>query len=136
MPMAKSVVDVALAFVERINEHDVDGLVALMTEDHCFVDGLAQVVRGREQMKMGWRAYFGWFPDYCVRVEDILSTGNVVGLFGTAQGTYAVNGELLPRNHWEIPAAWKAVVLKRRVSEWRVYADNEPVWKIMGVKRY
>jgi hypothetical protein len=23
-----------------------------------------------------------------------------------------------------------------RVSEWRVYADNEPVWKIMGVKRY
>jgi len=47
-----------------------------------------------------------------------------------------VNGELLPKNHWEIPAAWKAVVQRGRISEWRVYADNEPVWKIMGVKRY
>jgi ketosteroid isomerase-like protein len=46
--MEKAVVDAALAFVERINDHDVDGLVALMTEDHCFVDGLGQVVRGRE----------------------------------------------------------------------------------------
>ena len=60
----------------------------------------------------------------------------MVGLFGTAQGTYSVNGKLVSENHWEIPAAWKAVVQGGRVSEWRVYADNEPVWKIMGVKRY
>lgn len=92
--MAKSVVHVALAFVEWINEHDVDGLVALITEEDCFVDNLAQVVRGREQMKTGWRAYVGWFPDYCVRVDS-------------------VNGELLVKNHWEIPAAWKAVTPAR-----------------------
>ena len=134
--MKKSALDVALAFVDMINRHDVDGLVAMLTEDHCFVDGLGQVVRGREQVKKGWVAYFGWFPDYSIQVDDILSKGNVVGLFGTAQGTYSVNGELLPRNHWEVPAAWKAVVLDGCVSEWRVYADNEPVWKIMGVKRY
>jgi len=44
-------------------------------------------------------------------------------------------GNLLAEAHWEIPAAWKAVVHNERVSEWRVYADNEPVWKVMGVKR-
>lgn len=134
--MQKTALDVARAFVDRINCHDVEGLVALMTEDHCFVDGLGQVVRGREQMKKGWVGYFDWFPDYSVKVDEILSKGKVVGFFGTAQGTYSVDGELLPKNHWEIPAAWKAVVLHGRVSEWRVYADNEPVWKIMGVKRY
>jgi ketosteroid isomerase-like protein len=131
-----SALHVALAFVDTINRHDIDGLVALMTEDHCFVDGLGQIVRGREQMKDGWIGYFGWFPDYSIKLDQMLSRGNVVGLFGTAQGTHLVNGNLLPENHWEIPAAWKAVVHRGRVSEWRVYADNEPVWKIVGVKRY
>ena len=60
--MAKTALDVALEFVERINRHDAEELVALITEDHCFVDGLGQVVRGRERMERGWLAYFGWFP--------------------------------------------------------------------------
>ncbi len=39
------------AFVGRINAHDVDGLAALMTEDHRFIDSLGQVVRGREAVR-------------------------------------------------------------------------------------
>jgi ketosteroid isomerase-like protein len=134
--MEKSVLDVALAFVNRINCHDVAGLVALMTEDHRFVDGLGQEVQGREQMEQEWRGYFAWFPDYSIRVDNALSNGNVVALLGAAQGTYATNRNAPLGNHWEIPAAWKAVIRNERVAEWRVYADNEPVWKIMGVKRY
>jgi len=118
--MQKTALDVVLDFVEAINRHDVKGLIALMTEDHLFFDGLGQTVRGRERMEKGWVGYFGWFPDYCVRVDEILSKGNLVGLFGTAQGTYSVNGKLLPENHWEIPAAWKAVVQDGHISEWRV----------------
>ena len=87
-------------------------------------------------MEKGWLGYFAWFPDYSIKVDESFSNGNVVALFRTAQGTYSVNGNLLAENHWEIPAACKAVVHRGRVSEWRVYADNEPVWKIMGVKRY
>ena len=73
-------------------------------------------------------------PDYSIKADDTLSKGNVVGLFGSAQGTYSLNGKLLPENDWQIPAAWKAVVRGGRISD--VYADNEPVWKIMGVKRH
>jgi ketosteroid isomerase-like protein len=131
----KNAADVALEFVGRINRHDVAGLAALMTEDHRFVDGLGQEVRGREPMEKGWLGYFAWFPDYAIKVDDTLSRGNVVALFGTAQGTYAAKGNLLAEAHWQIPAAWKAVVREERVAEWRVYADNEPVWKVMGVKR-
>ena len=134
--MKKNAVDIALEFVSRINRHDVAGLAALMTEDHRFVDGLGQEVRGRERMAEGWRGYFAWFPDYSVRVEHALSGGNVVALMGTAQGTYCVSGRTPTENHWQIPAAWKAMIRNECVAEWRVYADNEPVWKIMGVKRY
>ena len=129
--MEKSAEEVALAFVDRINRHDVGGLFALMSEEHRFVDGLGQEIHGRGKMEQGWAGYFAWFPDYSIEVENIASKGNVVALFGTARGTYSANGA-----KWKIPAAWKAVVRKGRVAEWRVYADNEPVWKAMGVKRY
>ena len=134
--MENRAVDIALQFVNRINRHDVGGLSALMSEDHCFIDGLGQAVHGRERMEKGWLSYFGWFPDYLIKVDEILSNGNVVALFGTAEGTFLVNGKLLAENHWKIPAAWKAVIRGEQVSEWRVYADNEPVWKVLGVKRY
>ena len=41
--MQKTALDVVLGFVEAINRHDVDRLAALMTEDHCFVDGLEKL---------------------------------------------------------------------------------------------
>ncbi len=130
--MAKSSKDAVFAFVDQINRHDVSGLAELMTEDHRFIDGLGQEVRGRQEMKQGWLGYFRWFPDYSIKVENSLADGDIVALFGTAQGTYSANGKMSAENHWKIPAAWKAVVDAGHISEWRVYADNEPVWKIMG----
>jgi len=124
--------DVAMAFVTKINEHDVDGLVALMTPDHVFVDALNATFRGADQMRQGWKGYFAMFPDYAIEVIDELDRGNLVAMFGKARGTFAVNG-LLPReNFWEIPAAWKAVVKDGLVAEWRVYCDNDPARKIMA----
>lgn len=128
----RSSVDVAMAFVEKINAHDVNGLVELMTDDHVFVDALGSTFRGAEQMRQGWKAYFAWFPDYAVEVTDEFSRGDVVAMFGKARGTFAVNGKLARENFWEIPAAWRAVVKDSRVAEWRVFCDNDPVRKIMA----
>ncbi len=127
---------VARQFVERINRHDVDALCALLAGDHRFVDGLGNEVSGREKLREGWRAYFAWFPDYTIVVEHSFEQGDTVALFGRARGTYAAEGKPDPVRRWEIPAAWLAVVRDGLVAEWRVYADNEPVWKIMGVERY
>jgi hypothetical protein len=38
------------------------------------------------------------------------------------------------KNKWEIPAAWRAVVKNDQIAEWRVYADNSPVLRIMQKK--
>jgi hypothetical protein len=34
-----------------------------------------------------------------------------------------------------MPAAWKAVILGDRVAEWRVFADNKPVYEILAARR-
>jgi ketosteroid isomerase-like protein len=132
----KTAADVALEFVDHINSHDTASLANLMTEDFLFVDGLGQEVRGWRKMELGWKGYFEWFPDYSIQVDDIFCQGAIAGLFGYAQGTYAGQGQMLAENRWRIPAAWKAVVRDKLIAEWCVYADNEPVWKIMRVKRY
>ncbi|MGB9455666.1 MAG: nuclear transport factor 2 family protein [Bryobacteraceae bacterium] len=127
-----SPVETVLEFIERINRRDADKLAELMTEDHVFIDSLGQTVRGRERMSIGWRGYYALCPDYWVSREKILSDGIVVVVFGSAGGTIAANGELLPENKWRTPAAWLAVVEDGLVKEWRVYADNKPVYDIMA----
>ena len=126
---------VALAFVEKINRHDVEDLAALMTEDHVFVDALGARVQGREAMRKAWIGYLRWFPDYTISCTEVLEKGDVVALFGTARGTYSVGGQLLPGNSWEVPAAWKAVVRGNLVAEWRVYVDNDPAHRIMAAHK-
>jgi ketosteroid isomerase-like protein len=123
--------EVALEFVKRINERDVTKLCELMTEDHLFIDSAGERFEGREVMRNGWNSYYQWFPDYAITVTDILAEGEVVGLFGSTSGTFAVEGELHAQNHWAGPAAWKVVIRGKHVAEWWVYADNEPVRKIM-----
>jgi len=125
-------VETVLRFLDRINQHDADALADWMTEDHVFVDSLGQTVRGREKMRAGWRGYYAFCPDYWVSHEEILANGNHVAVFGEAGGTVAANGELLPENRWRIPAAWRAVVENGLVREWRVYADNKPVYDILA----
>jgi ketosteroid isomerase-like protein len=121
-----------LQFLKRINQRDVDKLAELMTEDHVFIDSLGQSVRGREKMRAGWRSYFAFCPDYWVSHEEIFENGNRVAVFGSAGGTIAVNGKLPAENQWRTPTAWLALVEKGMVKEWRVYADNKPVYDILA----
>ncbi|HLW65288.1 MAG TPA: hypothetical protein VKS79_08215, partial [Gemmataceae bacterium] len=71
-------------------------------------------------------------PDYWVSHEDVFENGNVVAVFGAAGGTISVSGTLMAENKWQTPAAWQGVVEKGLIKEWRVYADNKPVYDIMA----
>jgi ketosteroid isomerase-like protein len=118
--------------VRAINRQDVEELAELMTETHRFVDSLDNVVEGRERMRAAWKSYFGMVPDYTIAVEETFRDGPIVVLLGTAQGTYAGGGQLTPENHWETPVALRAFVEGGKVAEWRVYADNEPMRRLMA----
>jgi ketosteroid isomerase-like protein len=125
----------ALKFVNEINRHDVESIVAMLADDHLFTDSVGQEVRGKERMREGWAAYFAMFPDYHIGIKEWFQNGRVVGLFGQASGTLAVNGSMPAENRWKMPAAWRATVRDNLIVQWQVFADNEPVRKVMAPAR-
>ena len=133
--MSDSAESIVEAFVRAINRQDANALAELMSDGHRFVDALDHAVEGREAMRAGWKGYFGMVPDYTIAVDETLCDGPVVVLLGTAQGTYAGGGDVLPENFWKIPLAVRAFVADGKVSEWRVYADNEPMRRLMAKAR-
>lgn len=133
--IANSPESVAQAFLRAINRQDVDALAGLMSPDHRFVDSLGFVTEGREKLREGWGAYFRLVPDYAVAIEETYAGGPVVVMLGIAQGTYSRNGDCLPENRWQTPAAFRARVEDGKMAEWRVYADNEPLRRLMATRK-
>jgi uncharacterized protein (TIGR02246 family) len=130
--MTESAKSIAQAFVRAINRQDSAALAELMTPDHRFIDSLGNVVEGRDKMRAGWAGYFRMVPDYSVAVEETCGDGSVVVLLGVGQGTYAPDGRLTAENRWQTPVAIRAAIEDDKVAEWRVYADNEPMRKLMA----
>jgi len=124
--------EVAVAFVNAINEHNLERLASVITEDHVFIDGLDNRLEGRAAMVQAWQGYFKMVPDYVIRIETVLERDSDVALFGRAAGTYVRAQTLDPENRWEIPAAWLAEIRGEKVSVWRVFADNLPIRRLMG----
>jgi ketosteroid isomerase-like protein len=122
---AMSPKDVFTLFVAAINRHDTPALASLLTPDHVFVDSLGHRVEGAAPMEAGWRGYFAMCPDYWIRPEQVIAEDSIVLATGAAGGT--IQGVT-----WETPAAWKAVIRAGKVEEWRVFADNKPVYEILA----
>lgn len=129
--IGNSAESVALAFVRAINRQDLDRLTALMTPSHRFIDSRGKVIEGREKMREGWAAYFRMVPDYSVAIEELYPSDPIALMLGMAGGTYSSDGKLHPENRWQTPVAIRVLVEEGLVAEWRVYADNEPIRKVM-----
>ena len=95
--------EIAQKFVKAVNAHDTDGLMKLMSSDLVFVDSLGTRAPA-SAMRSGWQGYFTMVPDYWIRVDQIVSEGNVIILFGSAGGTFVPKGGTMkPENKWETP---------------------------------
>ncbi len=118
---------VAQQFVDRINAHHVDGMLALMTGDHRMLDSLGNLMVGRDKMRAAWQGYFAMVPDYKISIDMAFAEGGDAILFGVAGGTYAPGGKMDPNNAWRTPVALRAKIKADLVEEWRIYAHNEPI---------
>jgi limonene-1,2-epoxide hydrolase len=134
MGAAMTVSEVAMSFVAAINERSIDRLSKLITDDHRFIDALDNRIEGRNAIVKAWRGYFSMVPDYEIKIEKLLERESEVALFGRAGGTYVRDGIVDPKNRWEIPAALLAEVRGEQVSVWRVFADNFPLRRLMGIE--
>lgn len=124
--------DVAEAFVKAINSGRAERVYAMMTAGHLFIDSLGAETSGRDTMLEGWRAYFRLIPDYRIEVAGWFVEGQSALLHGGASGTLYRDSRPVPNGAWRIPAAWRLVSDGRKVAEWQVYADNKPVYALLG----
>lgn len=125
--------ETALAFVAAINAHSVGAIANMITDNHTFVDSLGIIVKGKEEIRKAWIGYFYLVPDFSITYERVLDEGDTVAIFGTADGTCRVGSRVDPANHWSIPASWLVLVEGNKVVRWQIFADNEPIRKILGV---
>jgi len=123
---------VAQAFLRAINRQDIDRLSELMPPGHRFLDSLGRLTEGRDQIRDAWAAYFRMVPDYAIAIEEYYPADPVVIMLGIASGTWTRDGKLHPENRWQTPIAIRALIEDGLVAEWRIYADNDPIRKIMA----
>lgn len=111
-PVDETAADLVVAFNEAINAQDLDGLCALMSSDHRFVDSAGATVVGRESCRSAWASFFESFPDYRNLFDSItvVAPGQVV-----VEGRSECAFEPLHG-----PARWHAIVADGSILEWRV----------------
>ena len=112
-------------WLTAINVGDVATLTALMASAFVFVDSLGNQVQGAAKMAAGWQAYFAMCPDYWFRADHVMGDAATLLLSGEAGGT--IDGVA-----WKIPSAWSAIIRHGKIWEWRVFADNKPVYEILS----
>jgi ketosteroid isomerase-like protein len=124
--------DVAEAFVSAINGGHAERVCAMMSRDPVFVDSLGVETSGRDRMVEAWRGYFRLFPDYRIEVEGWFVEEQAALLYGSASGTLYRDSMPVTNGAWRIPAAWRMVSDGRKVALWQVFADNKPVYALLG----
>jgi ketosteroid isomerase-like protein len=124
--------DIVLAFVKAINDHDVDKIYDLMSDDHIFIDGSGGKHVGKIGMKEGWQNYYQMFPDYSIQITDVVVHNSIIGLFGHASGSYKIIKN--ETNYWKTTAAWKAIVENKKIMHWQVYCDYTQLMEIIKKK--
>jgi ketosteroid isomerase-like protein len=124
--------ETVLAFIDRINAHDVDGVIDLMAEDYKFVNSAGDTFQGREMMRDTWREQFKLYPDFKIKIQQTVADEHGVGIFGMSLGTYSPpDGHVDEENHWEVPAAFLGIARNGKMTYWQTWSDSSWVFDII-----
>lgn len=102
-------------FNDYINDQDIEGLTALLSKGHEFIDSSDEIHRGKEFITKGWKDFFKQYPDYQNHFTHIETRCNLVLILGYSTCSY---------DPLDGPAIWTAKVENDLVVEWRVYLDT------------
>ncbi len=111
-------------FNEHINNRDLNGLAALMTDDHTFIDTAGHATCGKSKCLEAWRGFFTSFPDYRNVFDSLVVDDDCVVVVGRSScADVRLNG----------PAMWVAKVNGDRLAEWRVLEDTPTNRRTCGI---
>lgn len=123
-------VAVALSFVDRINNGDLDGLLALMARDHRLEVFDEDAVVGREANAAAWRGYLDAFPRYVIYPRRIAGDGAVVAILGHTTGSHLGLPDAEERKRTLI---WVAHVRNDGIERWRLIEDTPAHRRQLGL---
>ena len=106
-----------------INARNLEGLSAMMTDDHTFIDAANQKVFGKAGCVRAWQGFFAAFPDYQNHFEHVIAGEDFVIIAGRSSCS---------DRRLDGPTLWSATVRDALVSEWRVLEDNESNRSALG----
>lgn len=121
----------AMAFIDRINAHDVDGIVDSLSPDYEFVNSSGDHFHGSKFMRDEWAAQFKKHPDFRIRIGRVVADAQAVAIFGYSEGTYAPDGKLTPENRWSVPAAFLLMSRDGNITYFESFSDASMVYDMM-----
>lgn len=112
---------IAVAFVDRINHGDLDGLGGLLSDDHRLEVFDEPAVEGRAANTAAWRRYLDAFSRYVIHPLRIADDGEVVAILGSTTGSHLGLPDAEERTRTLI---WVAHVHEGAVRRWRLIEDT------------
>jgi hypothetical protein len=112
---------VVLSFIDRINRTDLDGLCALMSDDHALRVLDEPPVAGREANRDAWREYMVTFPQYVIYPDRFAVDGNRVAVLGRTSGSHL---GLPDAQELGLAVIWVAHVAGDQLSRWEIHEDT------------
>ena len=119
--MNEAALAVALSFVERINQRDLDGLAALMSDGHRLEVFDEEPLVGRDANVDAWRGYFEQFPRYVISPHHVAERDGRVAILGHTTGSHL---GLPDDEERELTLIWIAETDRDTVTCWKLVEDN------------
>ena len=119
---------VADAFVDAINRRDLDGLAALLSDDHRLEVFDEPPLEGKPANIDAWRGYLDSYPSYVITSHQAAERDGVVAILGHTTGSHL---GLPDEEEQALTLIWLAHVDDGRVTRWRLIEDtpaNRATW--------
>jgi hypothetical protein len=119
-----------LSFIDCINRGDLDGLAALMAEDHRLVVLDEEPLVGRAANVEAWHGYFTAFPEYVIYPRHLATDGGRVAVLGATTGSHL---GLPDEEELQLAVVWLAEVTDGSLSLWQVAEDTPELRAETGI---
>ena len=110
--VVESPVSVVLNYVEKVNQGDFDGIVAMTAKDVMFTDYEGDVYYEFDFMQK----YLLSYPEYQILVDHVLQGGTGAAIIGKTSGSH-----LTPEREEAEILIWTAEIRDGLIAEWRIY---------------
>jgi hypothetical protein len=109
-------------FIDRINHGDVKGIIALLADNHTFIDAEGVIKNNFQHIVKDWEDYINTYVHYRIYIRQIFELEESVAIVGHTTGSHlALSDEV--EFHSE-GAIWLVKVAQEKITHWQIFSDS------------